>query len=193
MESGPTQLNCPSLAGPTLLFWNGIGFRSTLAPSIVYSGEPGIDCTATTPQGLIDEGIYKEVAIALHTPPHRAVSLALVAHALGATKDVTDVFSRSLLPFVVEHLLGGPIPRHNPNGQIALRFPGEFCQPPGSFNTPYLAQHLTHWHIDGCATDHAPDQQHYGTIKNFSVLVGVLCRCFNVPGFRRRLISLASQ
>ena len=33
----------------------------------------------TTPQGLIEEGIYKEIAIALHTPPHRAVSLALVA------------------------------------------------------------------------------------------------------------------
>ena len=93
---------------------------------------------------------------------------------MGATKDVTDVFSRSLLPFVVEHLLGGPILRHKPHGQIALRFPGDFCQPPGSFNAPYLAQHLTHWHIDGCATDHAPDQQHYGTIKNFSVLVGVL-------------------
>ena len=41
---------------------------------------------ATTPQGLIEEGIYKEIAIALHTPPHRAVSLALVAQALGATK-----------------------------------------------------------------------------------------------------------
>ena len=26
----------------------------------------------TTPQGLIDEGIYKDIAIALHTPPHRA-------------------------------------------------------------------------------------------------------------------------
>ena len=40
----------------------------------------------TTPQGLVDEGIYKEIATALHTAPHRAVSLALVAQALGATK-----------------------------------------------------------------------------------------------------------
>ena len=39
-----------------------------------------------TPQGLVDEGIYKEVAIALHSPPHRSVSLALLAQALGATK-----------------------------------------------------------------------------------------------------------
>ena len=49
---------------------------------------------ATTPQGLIDEGIYKEIAIALHTPPHRAVSLALVAQALGATKDAARQAAR---------------------------------------------------------------------------------------------------
>merc|ERR1739841_503905 len=48
----------------------------------------------TTPQGLIDEGIYKEIAIALHTPPHRAVSLALVAQALGATKDAARLRAR---------------------------------------------------------------------------------------------------
>ena len=49
---------------------------------------------ATTPQGLIEEGIYKEIAIALHTPPHRAVSLALVAQALGATKDAARLAAR---------------------------------------------------------------------------------------------------
>ena len=40
----------------------------------------------TTPQELVNEGIYKEIAIALHIEPHRAVSIALVAQALGATK-----------------------------------------------------------------------------------------------------------
>jgi len=48
----------------------------------------------TTPQGLIDEGIYKDIAIALHTPPHRVVSLALVAQALGATKDAARLAAR---------------------------------------------------------------------------------------------------
>ena len=48
----------------------------------------------TTPQGLIDEGIYKDIAIALHTPPHRAVSLALVAQALGATEDAARLAAR---------------------------------------------------------------------------------------------------
>jgi len=44
------------------------------------------DFFGTTPQELIDDGIYSDIAIALHTPPHRAVSLALLAQALGATK-----------------------------------------------------------------------------------------------------------
>ena len=48
-----------------------------------------------TPQKLIDEGIYKEIAIALHTAPHRAISLALVAQALGATKSAAQALSRS--------------------------------------------------------------------------------------------------
>ena len=48
----------------------------------------------TTPQKLIDEGVYKEIAIALHTPPHRTVSLALVAQALGATKDAARQAAR---------------------------------------------------------------------------------------------------
>ena len=48
----------------------------------------------TTPEGLIEEGIYKEIAIALHTRPHRAVSLALVAQALGATKDAARQAAR---------------------------------------------------------------------------------------------------
>ena len=73
------------------------------------------DFFGTTPHELIDDGIYRlacrltliaccpdasicgqliahfvpcgsDIAIALHTPPHRAVSLALVAQALGATQ-----------------------------------------------------------------------------------------------------------
>ena len=38
----------------------------------------------TTPQDLIDEGLYKSIALALHPMPHREVSLALVAQACGA-------------------------------------------------------------------------------------------------------------
>jgi len=45
------------------------------------------DFFGTTPQELIDDGIYSDIAIALHTLPHRAISLALVAQALGAIKE----------------------------------------------------------------------------------------------------------
>lgn len=38
----------------------------------------------TTPQDLIEEGLYKTIAVALHPSPHREVSLALVAQACGA-------------------------------------------------------------------------------------------------------------
>ena len=33
---------------------------------------------------LVDDGIYNDIAIALHAPPHRSVSLGLMAQALGA-------------------------------------------------------------------------------------------------------------
>ena len=38
------------------------------------------------PSKLIEAGIFADMAIALHTAPHRNVSLALLAQALGATK-----------------------------------------------------------------------------------------------------------
>ena len=37
---------------------------------------------------------HSDIAVALHTPPHRAVSLALVAQALGATKDAARLAAR---------------------------------------------------------------------------------------------------
>ena len=40
----------------------------------------------TTPQELINNGLYSDIAIALHLPPHRDVSFTLVAQALGGVK-----------------------------------------------------------------------------------------------------------
>ena len=53
-------------------------------------------CAAQTPAALIDEALFSDIAIALHTPPHRSISLGLVAQALGATKmsSSQDVTSR---------------------------------------------------------------------------------------------------
>ena len=38
----------------------------------------------STPQDLIDDGLYKTIALALHPMPHREVSMAQVAQACGA-------------------------------------------------------------------------------------------------------------
>ena len=44
----------------------------------------------TTPQALIDDGLYAHIAIALYAPPHRAVGFAMAGLALGA-KDQPDM------------------------------------------------------------------------------------------------------
>ena len=48
---------------------------------------------SSTPASLISDGLYKDIAIALHTLPHRTISLALVAQALGAIK--VDVMAKA--------------------------------------------------------------------------------------------------
>ena len=47
----------------------------------------------TTPSALVDEGLYKSIAIALHPQPYREVSIALVAQACGAVPAVTKHLS----------------------------------------------------------------------------------------------------
>jgi hypothetical protein len=91
---------------------------------------------------------------------------------LELSPEVTDVFNRSLLPWILEHLLGGPRPRSG-GAQVALRFPGDFCKA-GTFEPPPAQLHASYWHIDGLATRDNPEQSHFGTIHNFSVLCGVL-------------------
>ena len=39
-----------------------------------------------TPRDLISDGLYNDLAVGCHADPHRQVSIALLAQALGATK-----------------------------------------------------------------------------------------------------------
>ena len=41
----------------------------------------------TTPQDLIDDGLYARIAVAFYTGQHRAVSMCLLARELGAVRD----------------------------------------------------------------------------------------------------------
>ena len=40
----------------------------------------------TTPEDLVESGLYTSLAVALHAAPHREISIALAAKALGASK-----------------------------------------------------------------------------------------------------------
>ena len=43
-----------------------------------------------TPRDLIADGLYNDLAVGCHSNPHRQVSLALLAKALGATHQTVD-------------------------------------------------------------------------------------------------------
>ena len=43
-----------------------------------------------TPRDLIVDGLYNDIAVGCHSDPHRQVSLALLAKALGATKQTAQ-------------------------------------------------------------------------------------------------------
>ena len=51
----------------------------------------------TTPQDLMDAGLYRKIANAAHEPPHREVSIALILKALGAKVVVTKLGGAALM------------------------------------------------------------------------------------------------
>ena len=103
-----TESTIVSKAKPThmLLYLNDETFLGTkgdtLAEEVRYAMAKGVpllllhendperggfafgDLFRTTPEDLIRDGVYHQIAVALHLPPHRAVSLALAAKAIGA-------------------------------------------------------------------------------------------------------------
>lgn len=87
---------------------------------------------------------------------------------------ITDLFNRSLLPYICQIMLGDATRPSRQGAQVALRFPGDYCGPARHVTSEHARSHFQQWHIDGCAVESMPEQQHYGTIKNFDVLVGVL-------------------
>ena len=57
--------------------------RSPLQAHVIDQRDPALTICVFAAD-LIDDGIYNDIAIALHAPPHRSVSLGLMAQALGA-------------------------------------------------------------------------------------------------------------
>eukprot|EP00434_Breviolum_minutum_P006369 symbB.v1.2.005621.t2/scaffold309.1/size276354/2 len=90
---------------------------------------------------------------------------------------IINLINQSQMPVILEQLLG-PV-AHNymaSSGQIALRFPGDFCEKDSCKCGPAQFENIRKgWHIDGCPNNFLPGiSDHYGKIANFDVLVGVL-------------------
>jgi hypothetical protein len=67
--------------------------------------------------------------------------------------------------------------------QLALRFPGDMC-PPGCEECPPAHYEVIrkHWHIDGLPGPSIPGvTDHYGTLKTFDMLVGILLSDIDEP------------
>lgn len=89
---------------------------------------------------------------------------------------ITNLFNNSAIPLIIQRLLGMPSAPRQGAGQIALRFPGDFCA--NGRAEVSLAQYegvRKGWHIDGCPSKFIPGvTDHWGEIHNFDALCGVL-------------------
>jgi hypothetical protein len=97
---------------------------------------------------------------------------------------IISLVKDSAVPWILSELIGDKpdwFRARLTTGQLALRFPGDMC-PPGVKPGPEGEISAAHfdgirkgWHIDGCPNDFIRGQtDHYGTIHNFDVLIGVL-------------------
>lgn len=91
---------------------------------------------------------------------------------------ITDLFNQSVIPFVMELLLGAKFrggKYKQDGGQLALRFPGDACVgKTAKSNDAHLNKIAKGWHIDGLASDFIKGlTDHYGKAHNFDCLVGV--------------------
>ncbi|KAJ3371315.1 hypothetical protein HDU91_005342 [Kappamyces sp. JEL0680] len=92
-------------------------------------------------------------------------------------KPVLDAFNLSIVPRLLERIFGpGDYTTHSPI-QVATNFPGDLCLP-GTLSSS--AEHFRllseEWHIDGIpnAFHRGSGQDHFGSIRNFDCLVGIL-------------------
>jgi len=97
---------------------------------------------------------------------------------------ITNLFKASMAPHIASLLMGGSpefYRRQASGGQLALRFPGDMCdKDKAECSVSKFNGVRKGWHIDGCASDFIPGlTDHYGTIHNFSMLVG--CLLSDVP------------
>lgn len=100
-------------------------------------------------------------------------------------KPITDLFNESILPYILEIILGKPAEGgfRAHSGQIALRFPGDYCKKDtADYDHQAFEVLRKHWHIDGCPNNFIPGiTDHWGTVKNFDALCGILLNTTEAP------------
>ncbi len=96
---------------------------------------------------------------------------------------LTDLFNKSPLPYVLQHLLDSKQPCFQGEAQVALRFPGDLCQGGGYGASPeHLEELRRDWHIDGLADNFIPGvTDHFGAVFNFDALVGIFLSEVKTP------------
>jgi hypothetical protein len=106
------------------------------------------------------------------------------AKTFAAHPDIAKLIKQSMAPHICAALMGGT-PDYYRNqiggGQLALRFPGDMCDDgKATCSAERFAGVAKGWHIDGCANEFIPGTtDHYGTVHNFSMLIG--CLLSDVP------------
>jgi len=111
---------------------------------------------------------------------------ALRAKTFASSAAINALFNASALPHICELLLG-PLPGRAPyvqdGGQLALRFPGDMCargDPDGAADAAEAVRRA--WHIDGLPSGFIKGvTDHFGAIRNFDLLVGVLLADVTAP------------
>ena len=64
---------------------------------------------------------------------------------------ITGLFNNSMIPHILQKLLGGPSPYRIGSGQLALRFPGDACpRDKCECSAAQFEACRKSWHIDGC-------------------------------------------
>jgi len=89
---------------------------------------------------------------------------------------ITNLFNNSAIPLIVQRLIGMQKAPSQGAGQIALRFPGDFCANGQTHITPDQYEGVRKgWHIDGAPSNFLPKvTDHWGEVHNFDALCGVL-------------------
>lgn len=87
--------------------------------------------------------------------------------------EITTLINKTFLPELAQTLLGAKTRIPADYSQVALRFPLSDNYSTGT-KEEVLATHGFYWHIDGIPSPYLDFTKHWGNLRNFDLLIGVL-------------------